>query len=150
MKLEIMKKIFLTVIMALAMANANASALNLADVAMKNINHATLVTDSTFYKMNLNDKINNMKRSFNLDEYQTEYLETVQLAVERGFNHMNVIKDDKTREKYFKNLIGYWRRESRNAFSNTPKLEWKESYRRYWACVNQTLINMHYINYDND
>jgi len=141
-----MKKIVLTVMMALAMMSANASAVNTAEKAAERINNIVISNDSVRYKMLLNDKMRNMRRSFHIDETQEEYLRNVQKSVEDGFAHMNEIKDAKTRDAYFNNLLWYWHRESRNAFANTAKIDWRKDYRMYWTCVNQTLLNMNYIN----
>lgn len=100
-----MKRIVLTVMMALAMMSANASAVNTANMAAERINNIVISNDSVRYKMLLNDKMRNMRRSFHIDNTQEEYLRNVQKSVEDGFAHMNEIKDVKTRDAYFNNLL---------------------------------------------
>lgn len=142
-----MKKIFVTIMMALAIMSANASEVNIAELAMTRMNNTNVFvnnSDSLFYTMPLNDKLRQMKRSFNLDEYQLKYLIDVQKSVENGFKHMNEISDNNVKERYFDNLLKYWRKESMIAFENTPKVEWRKDYKKYWTCVNITLINKNY------
>lgn len=133
--------------MALAVMSANANAVNIAELAaarMKNTNVSVNNSDSLFYNMPLNNRINQMKRAFNLDEEQLEYLIDVQNSVENGFKRMNEISDAAVKERYFDNLLKYWRKESMIAFENTPKIDWEKDYKKYWTCVNITLINKNY------
>ena len=142
-----MKKIFVTIMMTLAIMSANASEVNIAELAMTRMSNTNVFvnnSDSLFYTMPLNDKLRQMKRSFNLDEYQLKYLIDVQKSVENGFKRMNEISDAGVKERYFDNLLKYWRKESMIAFENTPKIDWRKDYKKYWTCVNVTLINKNY------
>ena len=135
-----MKKIILTLMTALMIsANANASAVNIGSMVADKMSAAN---DTLKFEMRLNDKMPAIRRSFNLDPRQAEYLYDVQKNVEDGFAHINVIKDDSTRLSYMNNVLDYWHKNAYIAFSMTEQnTDFRKDYRNYWAVVNVTLNN---------
>ena len=133
-----MKKIVLTLMTALMIsANASASAVNIGSIVADRISSDTLK-----YEMRLNDKMKSIRRSFNLDDRQSEFLYDVQKNVEDGFAHLNEIKDDSIRKTYLGNVLDYWNKNSYIAFgSSDQNTNYLNDYRRYMRCVQATLTN---------
>jgi hypothetical protein len=118
-------------------ANANASSVNIGSIVADRISSDTLK-----YEMRLNDKMKSIRRSFNLDDKQSEFLYDVQKNVEDSFAHLNEIKDDSIRKTYLRNVLDYWNKNSYIAFSSSDQnTNYRNDYRRYMRCVQATLTN---------
>ena len=143
-----MKKVFLSIALVLGMTmttKANeASILNTAAARLTTMNDSLLT--SVRYDMQLNDKMKPLRRSFLLDDKQSDMLFDYQKGVADGFAHMNEITDSTIRQTYFDNLIKYWNRGARLSFYATERTDAEQMFRKYWNCVNVTLRNKGYIN----
>ena len=97
------------------------------------------------FDMELNDKMKPMRRSFLLDDKQSDILFDYQKGVADGFAHLNEITDSAARQTYFDNIIKYWNQGAKLSFYATERTDAPMMFRKYWTCVNVTLKNKGYI-----
>lgn len=140
-----MKKIILTVTMALAMLSTT-NAMNVSNASMAAARLNAMSNDSMKYEMILNDKIDRIQKTFHLDAPQKENIFKLQNTIAENFELMNKIEDDDTRNLFMGNLMNYWKKESLNAFAMTNRDEndWLPDYKKYWKCAKLTVINKNF------
>ena len=141
-----MKKVILTIalLMGLTMTTSakEASILKIATERLSAMTDSTMVLK---YDMELNDKMRPMRRSFLLDDKQSDMLFDFQRGVSDGFAHLNEITDPDVRNAYFDKIIKYWHDGAKLSFYASERTDAGLMYRKYWNCVNLTLRNKGYI-----
>ena len=141
-----MKKVFLTIALLLGLTmTTSANGTSMLTAAAGRLDAMTDSAMTLRYDMELNDKMLPMRRSFLLDDKQSDMLFDFQKGVAEGFAHLNELTDSTARSDYFSTLIKYWHDGAKMSFYITERTDAPLMYRKYWNCVNVTLRNKGYI-----
>lgn len=144
-----MKKVFLTIALALGITmTMSANETSMLTTALSRLDAMTDSTMTLRYNMELNDKMKPIRRSFLLDDKQSDMLFDFQKGVADGFAHLNEMNDSTEKVAYFDKLIKYWHNGAKLSFYASERTDAPMMYHKYWNCVNATLHNKGYINED--